>query len=213
MNPNPDEQLLGRWLDGEMNAEERASFEARLKSDPVLRSEADALQSLRDMLHTGFPKIAEVPHADFFNSQIQDRIAELRRSEAKPLPAQQTPGFSWVSLLRPWVLGAAAAACSLLALLQWPAKSGVTDSTLVLSTYAPNATVKANTFHSDDANATVLMLDGLDAVPADKKVVGFRVHHSETDPQVAMTTMFSDKGEVVMVLSKDARNQPRVIAR
>jgi hypothetical protein len=57
------------------------------------------------------------------------------------------------------------------------------------------------------------MLDGLDAVPPDKKVVGFRVHHSETDPQVAMTTMFSDQGEVVMVLSKDARNQPRVIAR
>lgn len=213
MNPNRDEQLLARWLDGEMDADERASFDARLKTDSALRAEAESLQSLRAAFQEGFPRIAEVPHADFFNSQIQDRIAEIRRSEAKPLPAAQSSGYSWVSLLRPWILGAGAAACALIALLQWPASKGAVSATLVLSTYAPNATVKANTFHSDDANATVLMLDGLDAVPADKKVVGFRVHHSETDPQVAMTTMFSDKGEVVMVLSKDGRNQPRVIAR
>lgn len=211
MNPNPDEQLLARWLDGEMDADERASFDARLKTDPALRAEAESLQSLRAAFQEGFPRIAEVPHADFFNSQIQQRIAELRRDEGKTAPA--AAGLSWFGLLRPWILGAAAASCALIALLQWPARTTGSASTLVLSTYAPNATVKANTFHSNDANATVLMLDGLDTIPADKKVVGFRVHHSETDPQVAMTTMFSDKGEVVMVLSKDGRNQPRVIAR
>lgn len=213
MNPNPDEQLLARWLDGEMDADERASFDARLKTDPALRAEAESLQSLRAAFQEGFPRIAEVPHADFFNSQIQERIAEIRRSEAKPLPAAHPAGMSWVNMLRPWILGAAAAACALLAVLQWPSASGVKGSTVVLSTYAPNTTVKANTFHSSDANATVLMLDGLDTIPADKKVVGFRVHRSETDQQVATTTMFSDKGEIVMVLAKDSRNQPRVFTR
>ena len=213
MNPNPDEQLLARWLDGEMNTDERASFDARLKADSALRAEAESLQSLRAAFQEGFPRIAEVPHADFFNSQVQERIAEIRRSEAKPLPAMHSPGVSWVSLLRPWILGAAAASCALLAVLQWPTKAGGGDSTVVLSTYAPNTTVKANTFHSTDANATVLMLDGLDTIPADKKVVGFRVHHSETDQQVATTTLFSDQGQIVMVLAKDSRNQPRVITR
>jgi hypothetical protein len=99
-----------------------------------------------------------------------------------------------------------------MAVLQWPSASSA-SATVVLSTYAPNAGVQANTFHSNEANATVLMLDGLESIPADKKVVGYRVHHSETDQQVAMTTMFSEHGEVVMVLSKDGRNQPRVITR
>lgn len=211
MNPNPDEQLLARWLDGEMDADERASFDARLKTDSALRAEAESLQSLRAAFQEGFPRIAEVPHADFFNSQIQQRIAELRRDEGKAAPA--AAGLSWFGLLRPWILGAAAASCALIAVLQWPAASSGNVSTVVLSTYAPNTTVKTNTFHSNDANATVLMLDGLEAIPAEKKVVGFRVHHTETDQQVATTTMFSDKGEIVMVLAKDSRNQPRMITR
>lgn len=93
MNPNPDEQLLARWLDGELNAAEKASFDARLNSDAALRSEADSLQSLRDMLHTGFPKIAEVPHADFFNSQIQERISEMRRAEQSPVARRRAITF------------------------------------------------------------------------------------------------------------------------
>ena len=59
MNPNPDEQLLARWLDGEMDTDERASFDARLKTDPALRAEAEVLQSLRAAFQEGFPRIAE----------------------------------------------------------------------------------------------------------------------------------------------------------
>lgn len=213
MNPNPDEQQLARWLDGEMNADERASFEARLQSDPSLRGEADALLGLRDMLQTGFPKIAEVPHADFFNSQIQERIAQVRTGEKKASAApaaEAAPSlFGW--LLRPWLLAGAAAACVLLAVTQW--QTGAGGNTVVLSTYAPNAAVKAATYHSTEANATVLMLDGLETMPAEKKIVGYRVHHSETDQAVAMTTLYSDTGDVLMVLAKDGRNQPRLYAQ
>ena len=209
MNPNPDEQLLARWLDGELNADERASFEARLNSDPALRAEADSLMGLRDMLQTGFPKIAEVPHADFFNSQIQAQISQVQMEEKKAASqAGATARFGW--FFKPWMLAGAAAVCVLLALMQWQMNPGA--STVVLSTYAPNAGVKAATYHSSEANATVLMLDGLESMPADKKIVGYRVHHSETDQAVAMTTLFSDSGDVLLVLAKDGRNQPRVIA-
>ncbi len=209
MNPNPDEQLLARWLDGELDARERASFEARLQTDSDLRAEADSFKSLRDTLQAGFPKIEEVPHADFFNSQIQERIAQLRNEEAKAAPAKAAPSlFSW--LTKPWLLAGATAACALLALLQW--QTGGDVATVVLSTYAPNSGVKAATYHSNEANATILMLDGLDAMPADKKLVGYRVHHSETDQAVAMTTLYSETGDVLLVLAKDARNQPHVFA-
>ena len=211
MNPNPDEQLLARWLDGELNADERTSFEARLQSDPALRAEADSLTSLRDMLQSGFPKIAEVPHADFFNSQIQERIAQVRLEEERAAtPAVAAPSrFSW--MIKSWLMAGAAAACLLVALMQWQTSPGA--STVVLSTYAPDAGVKAATYHSTEANATVLMLDGLENMPAEKKIVGYRVHRTETDQAVAMTTLYSDQGDVLMVLAKDSRNQPRVFAQ
>lgn len=206
MNPNHDEELLARWLDNELSADERTAFDARLSADDSLRREAEVMQSLRSSLQAAFPRHTEVPHADFFNSRIQQRIEELRAEEARNATVAR-PAFHWLSMR--WL--AFAAACVVLGSTFWFWQQEG-PATIVMATYAPHTGVTASTFHSNDARATVLMLDGLEAVPADRKMVGYHVDHSDTDQQVAMTTLFSPTGEVLGVLATDAGNQPHFIA-
>ncbi len=207
MNANQDEQELTRWLDGEMNAAQTASFEARLQSDPVLRAEAEAMRQLCADMKAHFPKVPEMSHPDFFNSQILERIAELDRAEMR----QQEKKFPWLAWLhRPWiVIAGAAALIILMGQVMFQDNSTSDDATTVQSTYAPNSNIQPRAYHSNDANATVLELDGLEAIPADSKVVGYRVHHSDTNPMVA-TTLFSDRGEVLQVLALNEASQPHM---
>jgi anti-sigma-K factor RskA len=206
--PTEDHDLL-RWLDGEMSAAEKAAFESRLAADPALKAEAELMQRLSADLRTHLPAEMPVPYADFFNSQIQVRLAQ---DENQQLSAPAAEGwFGW--LRKPWLTPAfAAAAIAMAALTMWQngAPSEGTDS-LVNSIYVPNSAVKARSFHSDEAQATVLMLDGLEEMPADRKIVGFNIDRSEVDEAVAATTLFGTDGKAVAVMAKDARNQPLLL--
>ncbi len=206
--PTEDHDLL-RWLDGEMSAAEKAAFEARLTADPALKAEAELMQRLSADLRTHLPAEMPVPYADFFNSQIQVRLSQ---DENQQLSAPAAEGwFGW--LRKPWLTPAfAAAAIAMAALTMWQngAPSEGTNS-LVNSIYVPNSAVQARAFHSDEAQATVLMLDGLEEMPADRKIVGFNIGRSEVDEAVAATTLFGADGKAVAVMAKDARNQPLLL--
>ena len=208
---NPDEIALTRWLDGEMDAPELAAYEARLAANPALHAEALAMKQLSASLQAEFPRIAEVPHADFFNSQIQERIAQLDREDRRHAqrPAASSLWPSWLRL--PWLAGAATAAIATLIAVSMHSRPA--QASTVLSTYAPNAAIQPRSFHSDAANATILMLDGLESIPADRIVIGYHVDHSDTQQELAMTTLYSAKGDVLMVLDVDGQSQPRVVAR
>ncbi len=206
--PTEDHDLL-RWLDGEMSAAQKAAFDSRLASDPALKAEAELMQRLSADLRTHLPAEMPVPYADFFNSQIQVRLAQ---EENKQLSVPTAEGwFGW--LRKPWLTPAfAAAAIAMAALTMWQngAPSEDADS-LVNSIYVPNSAVQARSFHSDEARATVLMLDGLEEMPADRKIVGFNIDRSEVDEAVAATTLFGSDGKAVAVMAKDARNQPLLL--
>lgn len=203
--PTEDHDLL-RWLDGEMNAAEKAAFESRLASDPALKAEAELMQRLSADLRTHLPAEMPVPYADFFNSQIQVRLAQ---DENQQMPAPAKEGwFAWLRL--PWLAPAAAVLMVSLFVWQNGAPSGSADS-VVHSIYVPSAAVQARSFHSDEANATVLMLEGLEEMPADRKIVGFNITRTEVDEAVAATTLFGTDGKAVAVMAKDARNQPLLL--
>jgi hypothetical protein len=208
----PDDQLLGRWLDGELSPEEHARFEAMMAADPALGEEARSMKKMGEAIRAHVTLEREVPHADFFNSQIQERIAAEEQAEQRAKTGTKaTSASTWLDWLRtPWAYAGIAAVLTVgFFLLQQPKPAGA--HTQILSLYAPSASVKATASYNAEADATVLMLDGLEAIPADRNVAGFNVHHSENDSQMATTTLFDDHGDVLLVMSKDAASRPLLI--
>jgi anti-sigma factor RsiW len=201
--PSEDHDLI-RWLDGEMTDAERVSFSARLDADPALKAEVGMMQRMSTDLRAHLPAEMPVPYGDFFNSQIQ-----IRLSQDEPLiPEVRASWLDWFRL--PTVITAAAAV--IIAGFMIMQKGPAAGDSVVHSFYVPNSSVQARTFHSKEAQATVLMLDGVEAMPADRKIVGYQIQRSETDQEVATTTLFGERGEVVLVVSKDAHNQPRLLS-
>ncbi len=202
---------LSRWLDSEMDETERASFEEHLKHDPALAKEAQEMRALSATLRSHLPAEMKMPHADFFNSQIQVRISQMEADEAR---SSQTASPSWTTLLRwlrqPWFAAAGAMALAVLSFVLFrPASVAPTQST-ILSSYTPNTHVRAHTFHDAAADATVLMLDGLDAVPEEKKISGISVQSSEMEPEFASTTLYDAAGVRLLMISRDVAGTPMI---
>lgn len=208
--PSDENHDLIRWLDGEMTAAERRAFEATLQNDPELAAEAESMRRLSESLKAHLPAEMPVPHADFFNSQIQVRIAQMELDDAREREKAAASTTNWLSWLRmPWLAGAAAAAFAIAGLV-WTQNSSSGRST-ILSTYTPNPSVKAQVIENTEAGATVILLEGLAPIPAEKKVAGFQVHHAESDAEVATTTLFDENGSVIAVVSKNAKGLPTLL--
>lgn len=207
--PSEENHDLIRWIDGEMTAEESRAFVAAMQEDPQLAAEAESLRRLSERLKAHLPVEMPVPHSDFFHSQIQVRIAQMEGEEAREREkAAATAG--WLSWLRmPWLAGAAAAAFAIAGLV-WT-QNGASGRSTILSTYTPDSSVKAQVIENTEAGAIVLMLEGLAPIPAGKKVAGFKVHHAESDAEVATTTLFDANGSVIAVVSKNAKGLPTLL--
>ncbi len=203
--PSEDHDLI-RFLDGEMSDTERARFEARMATDPALKSEVNVMQRMSADLRSHLPAEMPVPYADFFNSQIQVRIAQ---EEPVALPAARSSWFDW---LRIPTLVTAAAAVAIGGFMILQKQDQPASNSIVHSIYVPNPSVQARSFHSDEARATVLILDGVEAMPADRPMVSFHIKRTETDQEMATTTLFGESGQVVAVVAKDSRNQPRLLS-
>jgi hypothetical protein len=210
MNPPPDDQLLARWLDNELSPAEHTRFEAMLAADPALREEAESMKRLGEAIRKNVPFEREVPHADFFNSQIREAIAADQRAQERA-HARPTAAVSWLDWFRkPWAYAGVAA---VLAVGLFLSRGGDQVRTEILSLYAPSANVQSSFSYHDDVQAMVLKLDGLEAIPADRDLAGINVHHSETNPEVATTTLFDENGGVLLVMAKDSAGKPRTISR
>ena len=215
MKPPSENHDLIRWLDGEMKEPERASFEEQLKHDPVLAKEAQELRALSEGIRSHLSAEMKVPHADFFNSQIQVRIAQMGIDDARA--KQKREATDWSVLLQwlrqPWLAAAGAVALAIIGFVVLRPTADTPGESFILSSYAPNAHVQARTFHDAAADATVLMLDGLDAVPTDRKVSGISVQRSETEPELASTTLYDAGGTPLLMISRDAAGNPLIWAK
>lgn len=213
MKPPSEEHDLIRWIDGEMNETESTAFEERLKHDPVLAKEARQMRELSNSLRAHLPAEMRVPHADYFNTQIGVRITQMALDDARA--QQASPGwgamFQW--LRQPWFALAGTAALAVLGFFLLSPATGDASESMILSSYTPNTHVQARTYHDNGAEATVLMLDGLDAVPAERKVSGINIQRSEVEPELASTTMFDSRGTPVLMISRDALGNPMITPR
>lgn len=166
MNTNPAETKLALWLEDELDGEELAAFDAAMASDPARLAEREEIRAMRAMIASSIPASEEPPHVEFFTGRISRAI----RSEGQVQPAAAK---SW----RAWFMPLAACAGMALAFLagnRMKSPSGEVDVAgapraipVEPVVYTPENGVEARCFASSGASATVIVLDGVQAIPDD----------------------------------------------
>jgi len=172
MNTKPDDETLALWLDDELEGDAFSSVDAWASGQPDQLAARQAIRDWRETISAAIPKEEEPPYPEFFNSRVQAAIADLEKSPQQVMGAK----ISWWRSA--WFMPTAAAAG--MALAFWmgtrtstnvapPTVVEVSSSTPVV--YTPETGVRADYFASRNADATVIVLDG---VPALSDSVDFR---------------------------------------
>lgn len=176
MNTNPDDVKLAMWLEDELSGEELAAFEASVDLSAELAAQREQIRQWKSGLAVVMPTAEELPYPDFFNSRLEREVRELERESerAGARPAGPRRGFSWQGWLMPLT------ACAGMVFAFWlgaqtgnersdggrtasvPAPAPLVAEPVV---YTPEQGVRAEFFASDDASATVVVLEGVAAIP------------------------------------------------
>ena len=168
MNTHPDDTRLALWLEDELEGEELAAFEKWVAGNPELLAAREDARRWRAMMAQNIPADVEPPYADFFNHRIQKSIPDLQPAA----PVASRPRFS----LRSWLMPIAACAGMVLAFQLGlkkaaPPEIDVTGAPRAIPVepvlYIPENGVEAEWFDSRSAFATVIVLDGVQAIPDD----------------------------------------------
>jgi hypothetical protein len=163
---NPDEARLALWLEDELHGEELAAFEAWVADRPELLAARAEARRWRGWMAAELPASEEPPYPEFFNHRVERGIRDLQ-----PAPVVADRAFSWRSWLMPM------AACAGMALAFWlggknqagPPEIDVAGAPKAIPVdpilYTPENGVKAEWFASSKASATVIVLNGVEAIP------------------------------------------------
>jgi hypothetical protein len=171
MNTNPDEATLALWLDDELHGDELAAVETWAAGQPDQIAARDQVRQWRRMIATTLPASEEPPYAELFSGRVARAIRESK-PEAATVSVHR---FAWQS----WVMPLAACAGMVFAFwLGMKTKSqpampefNVAGAPRAIPVepilYTPDGDVNAEWFASSDASATVIVLNGVDAIPDD----------------------------------------------
>lgn len=187
MNTNPDDIKLALWLEDELEGEEHAEMEASCADKPDLLAMRAEHRAWKDWMSRTVSTEQEPPYGEFFNARVLRGIASGQGAEVAS-PAKPSGGFPW----RTWFMPAAAAAGMVLA-FQLGARSKQVPQVAEVDVsnapraiivepilYTPEKGVKAHWFNSPEADAFVIVLDGLPAIP---DTVDFSRGLSQADEQ------------------------------
>ena len=165
MNTNPDEVTLALWLDDELAGESLAAVETWAATRPDQLAAREDIRRWRGMVATAVPASEAPPYPDFFNSRVMKAIRDQT-----PARTVERKAFSWTSWLMP------TAACAGMILTFWVGTktkdvprydvAGALKAIVIEpAVYTPERGVKAEWFASAKASATVIVLNGVAAIP------------------------------------------------
>lgn len=170
MNTNPDEAKLALWLDDELEGDELASFELWASSQAEHVAAREQTRQWRNLMAAALPASDEPPYPGFFNSRIAQGIREQVSQPSVNQDAKPSISF-WKLFLMPLAAGA----CLVLAFWMGQKSHSVTQEIDVAGApraipveqivYTPENGVNAELFASINASATVIVLDGVKAIP------------------------------------------------
>ena len=178
MKTPPDDNTLAMWLDDELEGEELAQVEAWAADQPEQLEAREQVREWRKMIGSSLPAAEEPPAPEFFNERIQHAIRESQ-NVAKPAK-QQARGWNpiWIPL----------AACAGMVLAFWlgamvQPEDNVPDSTAdgTPHLYTPEQGVEAEWISSNDAEATVIVLNGVSAIPDEVDFTAVALHRTWRD--------------------------------
>jgi len=161
------EERFTAYVDGLLEGRDLAEFEKELAAHPDAATDREEALRLRRLLRA-HPAAPVLTNPDFFNLQIQQRIAA-----EQPRARVREPRASFWSAPR---LAWAGGFCLLLAVILYqtliPSRGpapGSSDSLYfaqVVESWPSDPSIYANTVYNPEDNLTVLWLDGLDYLPA-----------------------------------------------
>lgn len=207
-----DEDLQTRWIDGQLTPDEAALVEKLAAATPELHGEKRAADQVGTLLRKHLPVSLDPPSPEFFTSSIMEEIRS--GIPASPAASGRPSAFpSWLRWIRaPWFGPLASGAAVALAFLIWNHRPVSAPAELAAQTYTPDPRITASAFYSEEAEATVIDLQNLEAVPDDHEIRAFDVASSNPgnpgEPLIFYAA--SDETRPVLVLSKDSRDTPRV---
>ncbi len=166
MNTNPDESTLALWLDDELTGDTLAAVETWAIGQPDQLAAREEIRRWRATMAAVIPASEEPPYPEFFNSRVQQGI---REQKPKAPVARKSP-LSWNSWWMP------VAACAGMSMAFWVGKNSQKAPVYDVSNapraipvepvvYTPESGVKAEWIASAKASATVVVLNGVTAIP------------------------------------------------
>lgn len=166
MNMKPDETTLALWLDDELTGSDLASVEAWAATQPEQLAAREEIRRWREMVTSNMAASIEPPYPDFFNSRVLQSIREQAPVPASP---EKKP-FFWKSWFMP------IAACAGMAFAFWAGMKTQSVPEIDVAgapraipvdpvVYTPENGVNAEWFTSSEASATVIVLNGINAIP------------------------------------------------
>jgi len=190
MNTKPDDETLALWLDDELEGDAFSSVEAWAAGQPDQLAARQAIREWRGTMSAAIPKAEEPPYPEFFNSRVLAAIADLEKAPPQVIDAR----VSWWRSA--WFMPTAAAAGMALAFWMGTRTSAVVAPPSVVEVtsaspvvYTPETGVRADYFASRNADATVIVLDG---VPAISDALDFRETAAVTPERDADSTASHD---------------------
>jgi hypothetical protein len=200
MNTNPDETKLALWLDDELKGEELAAFGKWVADHPGHLAAREDTRRWRKFMRESLPAAEEPPYGEFFNARIL-RAVQAPADDRAPIGAR--PRSAWRPLLVPiaacagmaftFLLGARSQRSAVPEISVAGAPKAIPVEPIL---YTPERGVKAEWHHSAGASATVIVLNGVDAIP------------DETD--FSRTVSLETRGEIDSTAdaAEDVNDQP-----
>lgn len=172
MNMNPDETKIAMWLDEELSGKELAEMEEWASTRPDQLEAREDFSRYRQTLTAAVPASEEPPYPDFFMTRVQQGIRDIeaRKEPAGTNRVKASPTPFWKTWLMP------VAACAGIVLAFNLGRQGVGNDTRVADVeypevsqspvvYTPEEGVDAKWYVNKDAEASVIVLAGVSAIP------------------------------------------------
>lgn len=166
MNTTPDDELLALWLDDALEGADAAKVDAWASARPEWLERREQARQLSPLLRAAVPASEEPPYAEFFNARI---VREIRREAGGAVATSSAVSGS----LWRWFLPATAVAgmvlCFWAGTRMVPEPMSATPGPAAAAPqpflYTPEKGVKAAYFDSAPADAMIIVLDGVAAIP------------------------------------------------